>query len=110
LYVEPSVWKRRHKLRGKDKEGARQLAAQLFPSAHHLLARKKDHGRAEAALIALSADFIRVPRGETAATGINIAASSVEKLPKICEDCGENYADPPSRKCPGCEAYAEHQQ
>jgi crossover junction endodeoxyribonuclease RuvC len=57
--AEPSVWKRRHKLRGKDKEGARQLALQLFPAAHALLARKKDHGRAEAALIALSADFIR---------------------------------------------------
>jgi hypothetical protein len=27
---------------------------QLFPSAHHLLARKMDHGRAEAALIALA--------------------------------------------------------
>jgi Holliday junction resolvasome RuvABC endonuclease subunit len=57
--AEPSVWKRRHKLRGKDKEGARQLALQLFPAAHALLARRKDHGRAEAALIALSADFIR---------------------------------------------------
>ena len=52
--VEPSVWKRVHHLRGGDKEGARQLAVQLFPSAHALLARKKDHGRAEAALIALT--------------------------------------------------------
>jgi crossover junction endodeoxyribonuclease RuvC len=59
LFVEPAVWKRRHKLRGKDKEGARQLALQLFPSAHPLLALRKHHGRAEAALIALSADFIR---------------------------------------------------
>ncbi len=32
----------------------RQRALQLFPSAHALLARKKDHGRAEAALIALA--------------------------------------------------------
>jgi crossover junction endodeoxyribonuclease RuvC len=61
--VEPSVWKRRHKLRGKDKEGARQLALQLFPAAHALLARKRDHGRAEAALIALSAEFIRAGGG-----------------------------------------------
>jgi hypothetical protein len=29
-------------------------ALQLFPTAHALLARKRDHGRAEAALIALT--------------------------------------------------------
>jgi crossover junction endodeoxyribonuclease RuvC len=52
--VEPAVWKKAHHLRGGDKEGARQRALQLFPSAHALLARKKDHGRAEAALIALT--------------------------------------------------------
>jgi crossover junction endodeoxyribonuclease RuvC len=51
--VEPSVWKRARHLRGGDKEGARQLALQLFPTAHALLARRKDHQRAEAALIAL---------------------------------------------------------
>jgi crossover junction endodeoxyribonuclease RuvC len=43
--VEPAVWKKAHCLRGGDKEGARQRALQLFPSAHALLARKKDHGR-----------------------------------------------------------------
>jgi len=53
--VEPSIWKRAHHLRGGDKESARQRALQLFPAAHALLARRKDHGRAEAALIALSA-------------------------------------------------------
>jgi crossover junction endodeoxyribonuclease RuvC len=51
--VEPSVWKCAFKLPGKDKEQARQRALELFPSAHELLARKKDHGRAEAALLAL---------------------------------------------------------
>jgi crossover junction endodeoxyribonuclease RuvC len=51
--VEPPKWKRSFHLHGKDKEGARQLALQRFPSAHALLARKKDHQRAEAALIAL---------------------------------------------------------
>jgi crossover junction endodeoxyribonuclease RuvC len=53
--VEPSVWKKAYRLHGGDKEGARQRALQLFPAAHALLARKKDHQRAEAALIALSA-------------------------------------------------------
>jgi crossover junction endodeoxyribonuclease RuvC len=54
--VEPSAWKKAHHLRGgpENKEAARALALQFFPTAHGLLARKKDHGRAEAALIALT--------------------------------------------------------
>jgi crossover junction endodeoxyribonuclease RuvC len=51
--VEPSAWKRFWKLPPKDKERSRQRALELFPAAHALLARKKDHGRAEATLIAL---------------------------------------------------------
>jgi len=54
-------------LRGGDKEGARQYALLLFPSAHALLARRKDHGRAEAALIALSAtSIVKVSEAESA--------------------------------------------
>jgi crossover junction endodeoxyribonuclease RuvC len=52
--VEPSTWKKFHHLHGGDKEPARQRALQLFPNAHTMFARKKDHGRAEAALIALA--------------------------------------------------------
>jgi Holliday junction resolvasome RuvABC endonuclease subunit len=48
--VEPSMWKRALRLRGKDKE--RRPTLQLFPHAHHPLKRKMDHQRAEAALIA----------------------------------------------------------
>jgi crossover junction endodeoxyribonuclease RuvC len=51
--VESTAWKKFHGLRGKDKELSRQRALMLFPSAHALLARKADHGRAEAALIGL---------------------------------------------------------
>jgi crossover junction endodeoxyribonuclease RuvC len=51
--VEPAAWKKFHQLRGGDKESGRQRALQLFPAAHALLARKRDHGRGEAALIAL---------------------------------------------------------
>ena len=54
ILVEASLWKRKLHLPGKDKEAARQKALQLFPSQHALLARKKDHGRAEAALIAVA--------------------------------------------------------
>ena len=53
--IEPTAWKKAHHLHGQDKEGARQLALQLFPSAHASFARRMDHGRAEAALIALFA-------------------------------------------------------
>jgi hypothetical protein len=51
-FAEPALWKRALRLRGKDKESSRQYALQLFPHAHHLLKRKLDHQRAEAALIA----------------------------------------------------------
>jgi crossover junction endodeoxyribonuclease RuvC len=51
--IEPSVWKRHFQLRGGDKEGSRQRALLTFPSAHALLARRRDHGRGEASLIAL---------------------------------------------------------
>ena len=53
--LEPRVWKQFHRLRGDDKELSRQRAMELFPSAHALFTQKKDHGRAEAALIALTA-------------------------------------------------------
>ena len=46
--------KRFHALRGDDKEASRQRALQLFPAAHAMLARKMDHGRDKAALIALA--------------------------------------------------------
>jgi crossover junction endodeoxyribonuclease RuvC len=59
--IEPSVWKRALHLPGKDKEAARLMAMQLFPDKHHLLARRKDHGRAEAALITL----VGLRRGES---------------------------------------------
>jgi Holliday junction resolvasome RuvABC endonuclease subunit len=52
-WIEPSSWKRKFHLPGKDKEAARQLAVTQFPAMHHLFARKRDHNRAEAALIAL---------------------------------------------------------
>ena len=51
--VEPSAWKKFHGLRGGEKEASRQRALMLFPAAHAMLARKMDHGRAEATLIAL---------------------------------------------------------
>lgn len=31
------------------------------------------------------------------------------KLPPRCEGCDKDYADPPSRLCPGCQAYRDHQ-
>jgi crossover junction endodeoxyribonuclease RuvC len=51
--IEPSMWKRALRLPGRDKEQARQRALAIFPQAAALLARKKDHQRAEAMLIAL---------------------------------------------------------
>ena len=59
--IEPSVWKRALRLKGKDKEGSRQKALELFPHAQHLLARKKDHQRAEAMLIAYFGAWFLMP-------------------------------------------------
>jgi crossover junction endodeoxyribonuclease RuvC len=52
--IEPAVWKKFHHLRGGDKEPSRLRALQLFPNAQASFARKMDHQRAEAALIALT--------------------------------------------------------
>lgn len=30
--------------------------------------------------------------------------------PLLCASCGKFQRDPPSRLCPGCEAYQEHQR
>ncbi len=48
--VTPTVWKRHFKL-SAEKEDARALAIRLWPGCD-LFSRKKDHGRAEASLIA----------------------------------------------------------
>jgi crossover junction endodeoxyribonuclease RuvC len=48
--VSPSVWKRHFKLKA-DKEESRALALMTWPGVN-MFGRKKDHGRAEAALMA----------------------------------------------------------
>jgi len=58
--VRPGTWKKAVGLGGKDKEAARLRAQQLFPGAD--LRRKKDHGRAEALLLAWWGQH-RVPGG-----------------------------------------------
>ena len=48
----PQSWKKHYGLKGSDKENSRLAALNLFPVAAPGLARKKDHARAEALLIA----------------------------------------------------------
>ena len=50
--VTPSKWKSHFNL-GRDKDAARAAATRLFPSNAEQFAKKKDDGRAEAALLAL---------------------------------------------------------
>lgn len=50
-YVTPQTWQRGMNARS-GKDGNRQRAAELFPAYAHLFARKKDDGRADAALMA----------------------------------------------------------
>lgn len=51
-FVSPAKWKKHFGLIGADKEASRALALRLWPARTELFARKKDSGRAEAALIA----------------------------------------------------------
>lgn len=50
--VQPSAWKTKLGLRGKDKDAGRRLALELWPGQADRLNRVKDHNRAEAMLIA----------------------------------------------------------
>jgi len=50
--VRPHAWKKHFGLVGKDKDAARGLAIELYPSVADELSRKKDCGRADALLIA----------------------------------------------------------
>jgi crossover junction endodeoxyribonuclease RuvC len=52
VHVTPAVWKRTMGVKA-DKDTARRMACDLWPASADLFARKKDDGRAEAALIAL---------------------------------------------------------
>ena len=53
-YVTPGRWKRAYGLLGAEKDASRGRAIDLFPAAP--LGRKRDHGRAEALLLAAWAD------------------------------------------------------
>lgn len=50
-FVAPTKWKRHYGL-SSDKEEARRRALDLWPACASQFAKKKDHGRAEAALLA----------------------------------------------------------
>lgn len=51
-YHSPASWKRRYGLAGRPKDASRAKALELYPKAVPWLKRKKDHGRADAILIA----------------------------------------------------------
>lgn len=51
-YILPTKWKRHFKLPGKNKDKSRELAIRLFPDAIEFLKLKKNHGRADALLLA----------------------------------------------------------
>ena len=50
--VSPQTWKREFGLIGKDKMESIHMAKKIYPCAAEELTRKKDHGRAEALLLA----------------------------------------------------------
>lgn len=52
--ITPQMWKKHLGLIGQEKEASRLLAIEKFPDHKDLFKRKKDHGRADAALIGLA--------------------------------------------------------
>jgi hypothetical protein len=66
--VSPAMWKFRMNLKGgkEGKEQARNLAILTFPDSAAQLNRKKDHGRAEAALLAVYASRTLLNRNPSA--------------------------------------------
>lgn len=83
--VTPQVWKKHYRLGGGKvgKEDARALALQLYPHAADRLSRMKDHGRAEAILLArYAADTIpAVLRAAGCAGGGSAEGSALPNLP-----------------------------
>ncbi|GJE44842.1 hypothetical protein [Methylobacterium soli] len=70
--VTPASWKKTYRLAGgpEGKEQSRALALQMFPASSALFTRKKDHGRAEAALLArYCADKLITPSTTAARSG-----------------------------------------
>ena len=39
-----------------------------------------------------------------------VRVARVYRAPPMCDGCRVNRADPPSKLCPGCQAYRDHQQ
>jgi hypothetical protein len=64
LLVTPAKWKRTMNVKGgpEGKEQCRRLAIERFPGRAGDFSRKKDHGRAEAALLALYASQLQTLR------------------------------------------------
>lgn len=70
MLVTPAKWKKAMSVKGgpEGKEQCRRLAIEKFPAdAQLLFARKKDHGRAEAALLAVYASTLPTIRNHEAA-------------------------------------------
>ena len=64
--VTPQAWKKHHRIPGKlagGEEAARAMAIRLFPVSASSFSRKKDHNRADAALLAAYAVAKLLPAG-----------------------------------------------
>ena len=74
--IYPVTWKKRYGLTGEAKDASRAAAIRLYPGCE-VLSRRKDHGRAEAILIA-----------RYGAEQARHAASFLEQAPKVLELVG----------------------
>jgi hypothetical protein len=55
-----------------------------------------------------AAHAVFAPSGAPTASLNNPFKHGCDPAIKSCADCDVNLADPPSKLCPGCQAYREH--
>jgi hypothetical protein len=100
----PQAWKKEYGLCGEelDKNDSRAMACAMFPEAAPLLGRKKDHGRAEAVLIAAYGATLLVP---TAAEGdASLSAAIMHR--RLCAQARLAQADGSSSRADVLDAAA----
>jgi rubrerythrin len=87
--------------------GDRPLTNAEKQKRHRLLERERRLLAEEAVAFVLALRLDAVPPTPRRALA---ALQRRLREPLLCASCGKFQRDPPSRLCPGCEAYQEHQR
>jgi hypothetical protein len=92
--------------RSEREDRASVAATDILEIVTHALTSWLDHEPAD--LAGARTAIEQRLRAEIEATGTFVPVERA--LPPMCDDCGVNRSDPPSKLCAGCEAYRDHTQ